>query len=447
MFFGNKKRTETTQYQLTKRFIYLFLSLLLAMNIIYLIAASSFVYEFLENKAMTVYESINVQNKKGIDWEQQINTIVSPKDEDGLVVTTSNNERYYSSKSKELFEELYIGKSLPFVPKLIFSDEGIYYVTQQKYDTFTVQLAINSETAVELVYGMFMISLVLNLLAVLIGSLLIYRSVKNWSSELNQMSEEIRTLDDGNRNQLSIPEQPIEMKEVAMAFNELLHNKEASIEREKQFITDASHDLKTPIAAIRGHVQLIQRRGESHPEIILKSLSFIDSESQRLEKLSRQLLELNKGRDELKLEEISLSQLVREEVEKSHSIHLREFDTKIENDVTLVGIRSELQQVVQNLIENAIKYSKAETKTTVILETRDNNIYLEIADEGIGISDTDKPHIFERFYRADTSRTSKVEGSGVGLSIVKKNVEYYGGSIKVEDNHPQGSKFIVLLPR
>ncbi len=446
MFLEKNNNKETAKYQLTKKFISIFLGILFFMNIIYLLASASFVYEFLENKAYGVFETIETQKTTPTNWRDTIDTLVSQKDEDGIIVTTKENSKYFSTHGNELFEELYYGKSLPFVNKIIFSDEGIYYVDERDYGEFSIQLAINSETAVELVYGMLMISLVLNLFALLLGSILIYRSVKGWSLELGEMAQEISELKNSNLLTIKVPERPVEIKEVAIAFNELLENKEASMEREKQFITDASHDLKTPIAAIRGHVQLIQRRGEAHPEIVPKSIAFIDKESLRLEKLSQQLLLLNQDQSPLQKEQVSLTEIILEEVEKNEIIHSRKFELIIEEDVTLYGNQTELQQLVQNILENAIKYSQNGTLIQVKLKNKTQAICFEVVDEGIGISDKQKPAIFERFYRVDSSRGSQVEGSGIGLSIVKKIVDLYSGEIEVKDNQPNGTRFIITMP-
>lgn len=149
-----------------------------------------------------------------------------------------------------------------------------------------MKIAINGEDSVELAYGLFMISSFLNLIAEVVGSILIYWSVGKWSRKLTGMAQEIAEIEQSQKGELTIVEEPIEIRSVALAFNKLLKEQRETIAREKRFVADASHELRTPLAAIRGHVQLIQRRGTKHPEVIPSSLAFIDKESKRLETLS-----------------------------------------------------------------------------------------------------------------------------------------------------------------
>jgi signal transduction histidine kinase len=386
------------------------------------------------------------ENEK-INWSKEVDRVISEKDGDGMIVVDNSGNEFFSVKAEALFNELYQGKSLPFVKPIIFSEEGIYYVNSKDYGDFTVTLATNSEMAVDLVVGMLRINIILNLLAIVIGSFVIYRSTKHWSRNLKNMSKEIRELDLSQQSQIKVPNNPLEIKEVALAFNQLLIKQEEAIEREKKFITNASHDLKTPIAAIRGHVKLIQRRGESHPEIIPKSLSFIDTESERLEKLSHQLLILNEDRNEFLKENINFSEMVEAEFNRNMSLFPRKYTSTIENNVMIQAVRSDLEQIVQNLIGNAIKYSTENEGIDIQLKIDQPKIIFSVSDNGIGIDEKHKNKIFERFFRVDDSRTSNIEGSGIGLSIVKEIVEKYQGKIIVKDNRPKGTIFIVEIPK
>ncbi len=438
----NKK---TAQYQLTKKFLLIFFGVLLIMNLFYLLGVSKFVYEFVETKTENIISTIRLNKENQVDWTLQIDNYVTK--DDALKISDTQGNNFYSKEGNEIFEELYRGKSIPLINTIIFSDEGIYYVAKGHERSYDFELAVSMEDAFELANGMFVISLLLNFFAVIFGGILIYFSVQKWSIKLSKMSKEITEIDMVNLTKITVPSDPIEINEVAMAFNELLEEQKEAIEREKQFITNASHDLRTPLAAIRGHVKLIKRRGDTHPEIVPTSIDFIDKESKRLEALSNQLLTMEKKELNMEREEVNLSEIVRQEIEKIKQFDSRKFNSTILDNVLIEAGRVEMQQVIQNLIENAVKYSAKESNINVELTVTTESIIFEVADEGIGIPDEHKKRVFERFYRVDHSRTSDIEGSGIGLSIVKKIVDSYNGEISIKDNQQKGSIFIIKLPK
>ncbi|MDT2813967.1 sensor histidine kinase [Vagococcus carniphilus] len=440
-----KKRT--AQYQLTKQFLLIFLGVLLVMNLLYVVAASRFVYEFVENKAKSIVSTLKREQNQETDWEKMIDTFVSKKDDDALIVETNEGNLFFSNESKEVFHELEERRSFKLLKNIVLSDDELYYVIEEKTNDFSFKLAVNAEMATELVSGMIFISLILNLMAVIFGSVLIYFSMRRWSNKLSVMSQEIAQIDLMKQAELTIPDNPIEISNVATAFNQLLKEQKKAIEREKQFITNASHDIRTPLAAIRGHVQLIKRRGESHPEVIPNSIDFIDKESKRLETLSNQLLTLEREDLTTPKEMINLSELLLYEIEKVQLLTTFEFITEVKNDVFYFGRKGEFQQIFQNLIENAIKYSPGETEIKIALEETTSTIIFTVSDYGLGISDKEKKRVFERFYRVDNSRTSQTEGSGIGLSIVEKIVSSYRGTIDIKNNEPKGTIFKVNLSK
>lgn len=286
----------------------------------------------------------------------------------------------------------------------------------------------------------------MNLIAVVIGSLLIYWSVGKWSQKLTGMAQEIAAIEQSRQGELSVSEEPIEIRSVALAFNKLLKEQRETIEREKRFVADASHELRTPLAAIRGHVQLIQRRGTKHPEVIPSSMAFIDKESKRLETLSNQLLDLEKNQSQEEMTLVNVSQIVREECEKQATIVPQSIEYFVENQCMKRGHKRDFQQIIQNLLENAAKYSPVDQPIHVTLTQEQRQLSLTVADFGIGIPDDKKALIFERFYRVEDSRSSQIAGSGIGLSLVKQLADKYHAKITVIDNQPQGSIFKLAFP-
>ncbi|MFR3733274.1 MAG: sensor histidine kinase [Enterococcus sp.] len=424
------QRRKTAQFQLTSRFSLILFGLLILFNLLFILLSVGYLFEHIENRASNIL----------------VNAYVSADEEDALQVILADGSVVSSEDAEEIFADINQGRVIPFLEDIVFTEEGIYYTKTQEVDGDQVTIAINGEDSVELAYGLFMISSFLNLIAVVVGSLLIYWSVGKWSQKLTGMAQEIAAIEQSRTGELTVSEEPIEIRSVALAFNKLLKEQRETIEREKRFVADASHELRTPLAAIRGHVQLIQRRGTKHPEVIPSSMAFIDKESKRLETLSNQLLDLEKNQSQDEMTLVDVSQIVREECEKQATIVPQSIEYFVENQCMKRAHKRDFQQIIQNLLENAAKYSPADQPIHVTLTQEQRQMSLTVADFGIGIPDDKKALIFERFYRVEDSRSSQIAGSGIGLSLVKQLADKYHAKITVTDNQPQGSIFKLAFP-
>jgi two-component system sensor histidine kinase ArlS len=437
-------RRKTAQFQLTSRFSLILFGLLILFNLLFILLSVGYLFEHIENRASNILEAIENGEASGDAWDDLVNAYVSAE-EDALQVILGDGSVVLSEDAEEIFAEINQGRIIPFLEGIVFTDDGIYYTKTQEVDGNQVTIAINGEDSVELAYGLFMISSFLNLIAVVVGSLLIYWSVGKWSRKLTGMAQEIAEIEQSRKGELSVFEEPIEIRSVALAFNKLLKEQRETIAREKRFVADASHELRTPLAAIRGHVQLIQRRGTKHPEVIPSSMAFIDKESKRLETLSNQLLDLEKKQTQ-EMSLVDVSQIVREECEKQATIVPQSIEYFVENQCRKQGHKRDFQQIIQNLLENAAKYSPADQPIHVRLTQNHTHLSLTVADFGIGIPHDKKALIFERFYRVEDSRSSQISGSGIGLSLVKQLADKYRAEITVTDNQPQGSIFNIDFP-
>lgn len=440
------QRRKTAQFQLTSRFSLILFGLLILFNLLFILLSVGYLFEHIENRASNILEAIEKGEASGDAWDTLVNAYVSADEEDALQVILADGSVVSSEDAEEIFADINQGRVMPFLEDIVFTEDGIYYTKTQEVDGDQVTIAINGEDSVELAYGLFMISSFLNLIAVVIGSLLIYWSVGKWSQKLTGMAQEIAAIEQSRTGELTVSEEPIEIRSVALAFNKLLKEQRETIEREKRFVADASHELRTPLAAIRGHVQLIQRRGTKHPEVIPSSMAFIDKESKRLETLSNQLLDLEKNQSQDEMTLVDVSQIVREECEKQATIVPQSIEYFVENQCMKRGHKHDFQQIIQNLLENAAKYSPADQPIHVTLTQEQRQLSLTVADFGIGIPDDKKALIFERFYRVEDSRSSQIAGSGIGLSLVKQLADKYHAQITVTDNQPQGSIFKLAFP-
>jgi two-component system phosphate regulon sensor histidine kinase PhoR len=230
----------------------------------------------------------------------------------------------------------------------------------------------------------------------------------------------------------------------------------------KDFVANVSHELRTPLTSIKGYVEALLDGAKDDPAASTKFLSIILKQSDRLNLIIEDLLELSKiesGGVLLKEEPLEL----RSVIERTLSMIKPIADKNRHRLVTVVdpslppvaGDEDRLVQVLTNLLDNAIKYTPSGGTITVgaklasavgNAESSARAIELSVADTGIGIPEADRPRVFERFYRVDKARSRELGGTGLGLAIVKHIIEGHGGQVWVEANHPQGSRFVVRLP-
>jgi two-component system OmpR family sensor kinase len=244
------------------------------------------------------------------------------------------------------------------------------------------------------------------------------------------------------------PDPYTEVGRVGSALNEMLDRIEASDRRLRRFIADASHELRTPLSAVRAYAELFGRGAASRPEDLERSMSGITREAERMSLLVDDLLllaRLDEGRP-LERKPVDLSQVVREAVDAARVVEpARPIDVSVEPAI-VTGDETRLRQVLDNLLANARAHTPAGTPVSVELKRLDGNLTLTVADRGPGLADDETAHVFERFYRADTSRARASGGVGLGLSIVAAVTEAHGGRAEARPTPGGGATFVITLP-
>ncbi len=241
-----------------------------------------------------------------------------------------------------------------------------------------------------------------------------------------------------------------ELKELAETFNEMLDRIEASYRLQNQFVSDASHELRTPIAVIQGYSNMLDRWGKEDPTVLSESIEAIKSESEAMKDLIEKLLFLaraDKNLENLVKEDFQMDELIDEVLKETRLIDPRHRVICETNDrICLKGDRKSIKQLLRILIDNSIKFTPEGGSIMINLIKRRRQAVIEIIDTGIGIAKEDLPHIFERFYRADKSRTKELGGQGLGLSIGRWIINHHGGKITVESKLQVGTKIRIFLP-
>lgn len=241
-----------------------------------------------------------------------------------------------------------------------------------------------------------------------------------------------------------------ELRELTQVFNEMLDRLERSYESQKQFVSNASHELRTPIAVIQGYSRMLSRWGSSDPEILNEAVDAIAEESKAMQELVEKLLFLSRhDRKTLKVQKgwFSMGEVVEDMVKETRMVtQNREIKARLIQNVSVYGDDQLLKQAIRVLIDNAIKYSEEGDTITIGCENVNGNCVLTVEDTGRGMKKEDVDHMFERFYRSDDIR-GKIDGHGLGLSIARLIILAHAGTIKIRTQYTVGTSFTITIPR
>ena len=273
---------------------------------------------------------------------------------------------------------------------------------------------------------------------------------------LLQLSERSAALTADTLNQDPIPEMkaaPKEVRQLASTYSELMERLALSWNDQRLFVSAVSHELRTPLTIVQGYLHRTIKRSKGLSDDERRGLKTAEEECIRMRMLLNDLLDLSRGDSgqlQLNQELVDLGLLVEKVVDLSRSNlsdHRLEVVNIIPEQETSEALADpgRLQQVLMDLIDNAAKYSAQNSLITLLLHPHTDGIAIDVKDEGIGIPESDLPHIFKRFHRAQNS--SKSSGTGLGLSVVALLVSAMGGEVHVESKEGEGSCFSVILPK
>lgn len=217
--------------------------------------------------------------------------------------------------------------------------------------------------------------------------------------------------------------------------------------KQKEFVSDASHELKTPLSVLLTYIEILQQQPQN-----AKALQVMKDETKNMSGLIENLLALTRLENTEKptTQELNAADIIIPLVERLNTVHKdRKQPIKIicSKDIKVKMSQQHFERLLTILLDNALKYTPADKEILIKAATGEHNVKIEIADQGIGIKNDDLPHIFERFYRADKGRNRQNGGFGLGLSLALDIVQKYKGRIKVQSEFGKGTTFFINLPK
>lgn len=379
--------------------------------------------------------------------------VLQASDPGGAVVWRSDNLLTDSLPRYEFFA----ARGVPAIDETVYTDYTVrsirYRLVISKGEVAEIAAAYPVEEIDKTLQGLFSLMLysipVLILVSIFGGWFLARRALKPVDL-LTRSAKRITAQRLSER--LPVVQSNDEIARLTSVLNDMIARLERSFEQIKQFTADASHELKTPLAILMGELEIALRLPIEDDDIKATLVSCLE-EVERLNNVVQGLLELSRaetGQVVLDRQVMNLSALasdICEDVEILAEPKGINVITSIDSGIIIYGDTVRLHQALLNLIENAIKYTETGGMVSVELTADSERATLRIHDTGVGIPDDQLPHIYDRFYRVDQSRSQRISGSGLGLSIVKWVVESHEGTIIVSSEEGKGTSFMISIPR
>lgn len=333
-----------------------------------------------------------------------------------------------------------------------YSDRQVFAVQftcdKQLYPPMWIRGTYLAESAESTFGTMVRIIIYIMPLFLILSALGAYFLARRTIRPVEEITESARAINSGSdlSKRLKVPTGSDEISDLALTFNDMLERLEKSFEIEKRFTSDASHELRTPLAVIKAECEYALG-GNADEVDRIEALRSVSEQEEKMAQLVNALLAVSRaeqGRGRLKLERVDLGELTQGicggfKTEKGITL-----DCRVQGGLAVLADRALIGRLLENLLTNAVRYGKEGGKIGVNVKSDGGNAVLTVADDGIGISEEDIPKIWDRFYRADSSRST--EGFGLGLALVRQIALLHFGSVGVESRLGEGSIFTVTLP-
>lgn len=318
----------------------------------------------------------------------------------------------------------------------------------------TLYIQLSKELTYEntLIYILFAILIVSSLIGIIITIIIGFKQSKRMLLPIKEMTETVKAITVENLDtRLDVGGAYDELRDLAVTFNGMFDRIQSSYEKQNQFVSDASHELRTPISVIQGYINLLDRWGKADKEVLDESIVAIKGESEAMKDLIEKLLFLARSDKRLltlKKEDFYINELINEMVYETTLIDSNHIIIgEAPENIMVNADRKLLKQAIRIFVDNSVKFTPKEGRIKIRSYLQKRELVIIVEDTGIGIPKEDIKNIFNRFYRSDKSRTKETGGHGLGLSIAKFIIDEHDGYIKVESQVDVGTKIKIFLPR
>jgi two-component system sensor histidine kinase ArlS len=442
--------------KLTVTYAFMFSLLLLVLNASILYGVKYYLYSqsnrqlediktIMMDKVTGQNEHIDLVDKEVVaDIPSNENIHVRIMQQDGKIINSSDNFNY-KIKLREPYEKIIRvetgGKHL------IYENIEIH---SKSYGAVYLQILKDMDNEYDFMKILFVFMAIADFIGVIASIIIGYITSKKMLTPIDYITKTAESISINNlEERINVKGPEDELTRLGNTFNKMIDRLQESFSRQIQFVSDASHELRTPIAIIQGYANLLNRWGKDDKEALEKSINAIKLEADNMENLVEKLLFLAKGdsgKHKLEKKEFWLNDLINEVVSESKLIAENRIITSRNNDTIKVFADYKMvKQMLRIFIDNSMKFTPEQGKIDISSEFKDKEVKLTVSDNGIGIPKEEVKNIFDRFYAVDKSRSKDKGGTGLGLSIAKWIVDMHQGSIEVESEEGRGTAISVKL--
>jgi two-component system sensor histidine kinase ArlS len=410
--------------------------------------------QLLENKADLIIESLRKKGKSGYadpkllsdmyNFNEMIRIVTGNvqvvnqvgSDEE-LLSIPPQMQNFFHSETRQIGGQRVLYLSVPFF------DQGQLIGTVEAARRLTVL-----DSYLQILVGALSVTSIGAVVFAIFGTYWFTSRLTGPIGQMVQTMREIARSGKLHRVKLNGREESVELQQMVRAFNQMIDRLDRTIEHQKHFVADASHELKTPLTIISSYADMLKRWGKDNSEVRDEAIEAISKETERLQNLIRSMLTLSEAEhdDWLNISRFDVISIVKDLSNVLGTTFQRDIRVHSDNrSIQMKGDKDKIRQLLLILIDNAIKYSKE--PIDVRIRVHKNGVKLEVTDYGIGVPESEIPYMFDRFYRVDEARHRSTGGSGLGLSIAKKIIDIHEGSVEVYSKPGNGTTVAIQLPR